>query len=195
MDEANWQETNLRNRFLDAAEELLADRSFADLTVSDLCTKAQVSRQTFYRYFEDKYDLVQWHFTNMVATHLVEIGRTLGWYDATLAAVNEIVARKTLYVAAYKQSRGYQSISAFGHRSVRDILIETITVYKGLEMTDDLDFEIRYHAEATLIVFTNWGRKGMELSPELFARRLCNCTPRQLFELLDMPSALEPIGE
>ena len=187
MDKTSWQEMAIRNRFLDAAEVLLADRSLAKLSISDLCAQAQVSRQTFYRYFEDKYDLAQWHFTHIVAKPLIEIGRTLNWYDATLAAVNEIVARKVLYVAAYQQSRGYQSISAFGHRSIRDILTETIVEYRGIELTDDLEFQIRYHAEATLNVFTNWGRKGMQTPPEDFTRRLCQCIPYDLFNLLNEP--------
>lgn len=187
MDAISWQEMAVRDRFLDAAEELLADRTFSELSVTDLCERAQVSRQTFYRYFEDKYDLLQWHFTHVVAEPLVEIGRTMSWYDATLAAVNAIVARKALYVAAYQQSRGYQSISAFGHRAIRDILTETLVEHRGVEMTDDLDFQVRYHAEATLNVFTNWGRKGMQTPPADFARRLCRCVPRDLFDLLDEP--------
>lgn len=187
MGEISWQELAIRNRFLDAAEALLVDRSFAKLSVTDICTQAQVSRQTFYRYFEDKYDLTQWHFTHVVAKPLIELGRTMNWYDATLAAINEIVARKTLYVAAYQQSRGYQSISAFGHRSIRDILTETITEYRSVEMTDELAFQIRYHAEATLNVFTNWGRKGMQIPPETFARYLCECIPHGLFKLLNGP--------
>lgn len=188
MDKISWQEMAIRNRFLDAAEELLADRPLSKLSVTGICAQAKVSRQTFYRYYKDKYDLAQWHFTHIVAKPLVEIGRTMNWHDATLAAVNEIVARKTLYVAAYQQSRGYQSISAFGHRSIRDILTETIVDYKGIEMTDELAFQVRYHAEATLNVFTNWGRKGMQIPPETFVRYLCECIPHGLFKLLNEPS-------
>ena len=192
MGDTKWQETAMRNRLMDAAEQLLADRSFAKLSVAAICETAQVSRQTFYRYYKDKHDLLQWHFTNVVAKPLVETGRTMNWYDATLAAINSIVDRKVLYVAAYQQSRGYQSISAFGHRLVQEIFTETIVEHKGVELTPDLEFQVRYHAEATLNVFTNWGRKGMKLPPETFARYLCECVPHGLFKLLNEPTSKCP---
>lgn len=64
--------------------------------------------------------------------------------------------------------------------------------YKGVEMTEELDFQVRYHAEATLNVFTNWGRKGMQIPPETFTRYLCECVPRGLYKLLNEPADEKP---
>ncbi len=189
----SWRQDALRKRVFEAAEELLADRSFSDLSVTDICAAADISRQTFYRYFKDKYDILQWHFVTGVGQYLFEVGRTLNWHDATLLSIREIMDHKVIYMAAYQQSRGYQSISAFGHRAVRDNLVETLVTYKGVEISDSLDFQIRFFAEATLNVFTNWGKKGMNIPAEPFATYLCECVPHGLFKLLNKPS--EPVGE
>lgn len=47
-------------RILDATEELMRDISFDHLKVTDICEKAGISRQTFYKHFKDKYEIAQW---------------------------------------------------------------------------------------------------------------------------------------
>ncbi len=39
---------------------LLAEKSFEEITVGELCAKAQYPRATFYNYFDDKYDLLNY---------------------------------------------------------------------------------------------------------------------------------------
>ncbi|MGN1328746.1 MAG: TetR/AcrR family transcriptional regulator [Eubacterium sp.] len=41
----------------DALTELLAEKDFEDITVSEICEKAMVRRATFYKHFGDKYEL------------------------------------------------------------------------------------------------------------------------------------------
>ena len=48
----------LRENILAATERLLAERSFADLAVSEILTAAGVSRGSFYFYFDSKHDVL-----------------------------------------------------------------------------------------------------------------------------------------
>ena len=41
---------------------LMEHASLEKITINDIVTKCGVSRQTFYRHFKDKYDLVNWYF-------------------------------------------------------------------------------------------------------------------------------------
>lgn len=59
--------TDLRTRrtykFLtDALFELIAERPFEEISVTDICNKAMVHRTTFYKHFEDKYQLLRVSF-------------------------------------------------------------------------------------------------------------------------------------
>ena len=58
-------ETRLR----EALAELMKDVSFDDITVFQLCEKAEVRRATFYKHFSDKYDFLN----SIVKTRLSEI--------------------------------------------------------------------------------------------------------------------------
>lgn len=39
--------------------KLMKEKSFTSITVKELCEKAGVSRRSFYRYYMDKYELLQ----------------------------------------------------------------------------------------------------------------------------------------
>ena len=42
--------------------ELLQEQSFEKITIKEICTRANYPRATFYNYFEDKYDLLEFYF-------------------------------------------------------------------------------------------------------------------------------------
>lgn len=51
------------NAFTKAMFQLTARQKFEDVTVNELCEKANYPRSTFYNYFEDKYDLLEYCWT------------------------------------------------------------------------------------------------------------------------------------
>lgn len=48
-----------KERILSAMTELLKNKNFHQVTVKDLCEKAEISRSGFYLHYMDKYDLVE----------------------------------------------------------------------------------------------------------------------------------------
>src|SRR5436189_5393598 len=66
-------------RLLVAVETLLADgESFTEVSVERLVAEAQISRSTFYVYFEDKGDLLQ-ALTEDVMTKVIDAARA--WWE------------------------------------------------------------------------------------------------------------------
>ena len=45
-----------------AMQSLLSEKSFEEIAVGELCENAMLPRATFYNYFEDKYDLLEYCF-------------------------------------------------------------------------------------------------------------------------------------
>jgi len=56
-----------RDLLFDAVLELLTRRSFDDICVTDICGRANVHRSTFYKYYVDKYELLEVHFRALIA--------------------------------------------------------------------------------------------------------------------------------
>lgn len=55
------------------------NKSLDQITVAEICRNAGISRQTFYRHFESKYDIPWWHSIFCRQFYLNEIGRTIDW--------------------------------------------------------------------------------------------------------------------
>ena len=60
--------------FAKAIKELIKTRPLDKITVIDIVTNAGKTRQTFYRYFKDKYDLVNWYFEKLVLKSFRQMG-------------------------------------------------------------------------------------------------------------------------
>ena len=54
-------DSNITKRALASAlKELMNEKPFARISVSDICTKCEMNRKSFYYHFKDKYNLVNW---------------------------------------------------------------------------------------------------------------------------------------
>lgn len=49
-----------------AFKEMMQTTSFNDITVFDLCSKAEIRRATFYKHYTDKYDFLKSIITNLI---------------------------------------------------------------------------------------------------------------------------------
>ena len=61
-------------------QELLRSEPLEKITVEQICRKADVHRSTFYRYFQDKYDLLRYAFEHFLIARIDEedlIGSTI----------------------------------------------------------------------------------------------------------------------
>lgn len=57
----------------DALEELLKAKSFDQIQITEICERSMIPRATFYNYFEDKYDLLDYAFVTAL-TPTMEAG-------------------------------------------------------------------------------------------------------------------------
>ncbi len=67
--------------FAQAIKELLKTQELDKITVTDIVKKAGMTRQTFYRHFSDKYDLVNWYFERLADKSFYQIGAQETLFD------------------------------------------------------------------------------------------------------------------
>lgn len=65
--------TRLRTQIIimDAFIDLLKEKTFSSITINHICEKAMIHRSTFYRHYEDKYELFS-DVSNAIAINLFE---------------------------------------------------------------------------------------------------------------------------
>ncbi|GEK29176.1 TetR/AcrR family transcriptional regulator [Furfurilactobacillus siliginis] len=65
ISEPSSRQEKTRLEFVDALHALLKQKPFEQISVNDICEQSQNHRSTFYRYYHDKYDLLQDEFRIM----------------------------------------------------------------------------------------------------------------------------------
>jgi AcrR family transcriptional regulator len=99
------EQTDLRirrtHKFLqEAMIELISEKGFEAITVGDIAERAMINRATFYRHYQDKYDLVARIFEE-TTNHLVENMKPLRKDTTQSAGPPEIWIQIFEHVAAY----------------------------------------------------------------------------------------------
>nr|WP_055504766.1 TetR family transcriptional regulator [Nonomuraea pusilla] len=86
--EGGLQRARTRRLIRHALIELVEEKGFGDVTVRDIAERALINRATFYRYYQDKYALVEEIFQEVISELPAELGpagrisvqdRIVGW--------------------------------------------------------------------------------------------------------------------
>ncbi|MRD37493.1 TetR family transcriptional regulator [Bacillus thuringiensis] len=68
---SNFTRLRTQNIIKDAFMDLLKEKTFSSITINHICEKAMLHRSTFYRHYEDKYELFS-DVSNSIAINLFE---------------------------------------------------------------------------------------------------------------------------
>lgn len=158
-------------------------RPIGEMTVAQICEAAGISRQTFYSHFESKYTIGSWYAHYCDSFTLAEIGRTLTWqqgYEKWRSLVEE---EKKLFGYSRKQKYVQEGLKTVAAKRYHDFKT-TITTYRHLELTEDLDYLSWVCARLEGIVALEWFESDFTVSPEVMAKRIELCAPSMLHRAL-----------
>ena len=112
----------------DALLRLLKEKSFADLTVLEICDEANVHRATFYKHFVDKYDFLDSCFRIKIEELSFDVEDPIATPDALKRHINRLISNVLLFVDRNREF--FFSVSSDKYASsFNDILSNTISNY------------------------------------------------------------------
>lgn len=169
--------------------DLLQTKSFEQITVQDLCAKANVRRSTFYRHFNDKYDLL-----NHVVGTLIDHFRKLYLPDINPDNPRQFFEKLMRDVLTFIHDnkdivRSVITLNFYGE--VYTIFYEQI--YKAVQKQIEFDRQSgQFYVDVTiygefltggiLSVITNWIQHGQQQSIDKVTKEIVNmiCGAREV---------------
>lgn len=163
------QEINTTKKTLaQSMKELMERRSFAKISVADICENCGMSRKSFYYHFRDKYDLIHWIFREEFVQTAQDIAPAGSW---------ELFRALCSYF--YREREFYRrAIQIQGQNSFRDYFCETIApVVENLAsdwMADreDKKFFTTFFGDAILTSILRWLSTPQPEPPEAYLERI-----------------------
>ncbi|MCD2493567.1 TetR/AcrR family transcriptional regulator [Lacrimispora sp. NSJ-141] len=175
---------NSKQIFAESLEALLKKKNLDDIQVCEIVAGTHLSRRTFYRHFDDKYDLAGWYFAQFFEKSFGSITNGASWEDALSS-----------YLSLYKDKvailkNAYESHDVNGLRNI-DIAFtkktyETYLLQNGADTQSEImQFAIDIASRGGTDMVIEWLMGGMKIEKEKLISLLKQTLPPVILRYLD----------
>jgi AcrR family transcriptional regulator len=176
-------EKDIKLKLAASIKEEMRTKSLDKIHTTDIVNGAKVSRQSFYRNFKDKYDLVNWYFTILVAQSFKEMGINRTLRDSLISKFNFIRKEQVFFSQAFK-STDYNSVAEYDYDYILEFYTKKLKSAYPEKIPDDIRFLLEFYCHASISMTVDWSNSGMIRTSEKMADLLIRSIPPELSKLL-----------
>ncbi len=183
---ATHTQKTIRESFL----ELLSERPFDKITVRDITERSEVSRNTFYYYYQDIYALAEDVFETEIETVSTKVKKYDSWQRAFLDATEFVAANRKAIFHIYESS--HRNLL---ERYYRKTILSAMLSYvhgeaEGLDVPERKVVALaRFYAAALTGLGVDWLSEGMKGEPEAFLDDLSDMLDGNVRQALERAAA------
>ena len=141
-------------RMVEAIGKCMKRYSVESITVDQIAREAGLSRQTFYRHFRDKYDLINWHFDRLLLESFDQMGSGRTVREGLERKFAFIEAEHVFFYAAFKND-DQNNLKTHDFEMILDFYRELIQK-KGGEPTQDILHLLEMYCQASVYMTVQW---------------------------------------
>ena len=166
-----------RERIVAALTELMSEREYASITITEITQKACVSRMTYYRNYASKEDILRKFMDDVgerIHAKIVEFDLQKDAYQYYLTLFETLGEYSALVNAALTAGLDGLILDCISRNM--DLTFAGSLINPGAER-----YLLRYHTGAFFHVFIEWSRSGKIESCEQMARLCADATTGKLY--------------
>ena len=162
-----------------AVRELMVFTPVDRITVKQIVERCDVTRQTFYRNFKDKYDLINWYFDKLVLQSFEQIGvgHTVG--ESLTQKFEFIRSEKAFFTEAFR-SDDYNSGKEHDFSLILQFYMSLIARKTSRPLSEELEFLLEMYCRGSVYMTEKWVLGGMKDSPAQMSYKLVEAMPPKL---------------
>lgn len=175
---------NTKLLFALTIKKLMMTKSLDKITVASICKECNMTRQTFYRNFQDKYDLVNWYFHQLCNKSFLLMGVSLTLKEALLKKFTFIEEEKVFFSQAFK-SQDSKNLINYDFEMIYGFYENAITKQlKGQPLSSELSFLLEMYCKGSIEMTVQWATGYLEISKEKIVEWLVESVPERLKQYL-----------
>ena len=148
-------------RIYNVLDQLIEEKPVSQISVRELVDCCHISRQTFYRHFEDIYALLLWVFDySTTGTKIFDMNKD--FEESCVVSFNNIAKKPKLYRQLFLDSKN----QPFCDRFLRSRIDYSKRQIGARFLTDDVSFAVELYWSGYLHMLKKWLGSGMKISPE-----------------------------
>lgn len=152
-----------------AMVELLQEKQFDQITVSDICSRAEISRSGFYLHYMDKYDLVASYQRELMGKGMALIDQVnqMG-IKTVLLEILHILTSEGRMLSLLLSSHGSTEIQIQMKQMVRENALKNVLPHLPVVLDTEVqkNYFVVFIVNAVFGVLQEWVNSGQKESPE-----------------------------
>ena len=162
--------------------ELTQKKSIDKITIKDIVTNCGLTKATFYNYFQDKYDLIVWIYTEPVKNIIGKINNTdFNFRKALTANLSYFAENRHYLINALTSTSGHNSFLNYVFRVNFTLLHDFVkSVNNNKKLPSRITALIKLYVFGTVQFECDWLINDMPMSIEEFADILEAGVPEEL---------------
>ncbi len=164
-------------------KDLMKSTSLDKISVAKVCEVANVSRQTFYRNFNDKYHLVNWYFHELCNKSFLLMGVSLNLEEALYEKFTFIENEKIFFSQAFKSDDSNNLIN-YDFEMIYQFYEKSIVKQIKKPLSEDLAFLLEMYCKGSIDMTVKWATGYLDISKEKLVELLILSLPVDLKQYL-----------
>ncbi|MBQ6526775.1 MAG: TetR/AcrR family transcriptional regulator [Clostridia bacterium] len=165
-----------------AFRDLLHEKGFEHITIRDICERAEISKTTFYRYFHDKYEVMNAHYQDLLLQVVLEGEchdfREMFCHLLTTASEQWPSIKKAFESTGYNSLENYIKMYSF---DFSEAIVKACRGGKGF--SEEERFQCELFDAGVAHIALKWIEGEYPLSPEKASDLLLAMLPESLRDL------------
>lgn len=175
---------NVKRKFANALIEICEHKPLDDVTVSEIAQKANLTRQVFYKYFMDKYELANWiQVDDYYSTLQNRNIQSIDWFTYVEGWLSLVRAHKSFYQNMYYSVSQKEFQRLYKSRIV-DFYTEIIRCNMNTELNEELLFCLDVYCFGGCEKICEWILTGMKTTPKQLCNYLYTSMPKCIQDVL-----------
>ena len=169
-------------RLARAMKECMKSASVENITVRQITEQCGLTRQTFYRNFLDKYDLINWYFDKLLVKSFEHMGQGQTVYDALVKKFTYIQEEQTFFAAAFRYD-SQNSLREHDFELILNFYENLIREKTGRKPEENVYYLLEMYCQSSIYMTVQWVLGELKCTPEGLAKILVEGMPGKLVEI------------
>lgn len=170
-------------RLAHAMKECMKTTPVENITVKQITEKCGLTRQTFYRNFLDKYDLINWYFDKLLVKSFEHMGRGKTVYDALVKKFTYIGEEQIFFATAFRYDE-QNSLRQHDFELILQFYENLIYEKTGRVPQEKMHYMLEMYCQSSIYMTVKWVTGGLICTPEELAAIIVDGMPGKVAELL-----------
>lgn len=169
-------------RLAQSMKACMKTASVDNITVKQITDNCGLTRQTFYRNFLDKFDLINWYFDKLLTKSFEHMGMGKTIYEALEKKFTYIQEEHIFFASAFRYD-SQNSLREHDFKLILSFYENLIREKTGKEPDPTIRFLLEMYCQSSIYMTVKWVLGEMDCTPQELAALLVDGMPDKLSAL------------